>query len=156
MAESPDGLGVVAKRQAKQKELILEQFKKTPIVQVVCEKTGIGRASYYRWRKDDEAFAEAADAALDTGASLVNDMAESQLIAAIRNQNLTAIIFWLKHHHAAYRTRVELNARLRTEEKLTPEQEAIVMQALKLTALITEDEQPDESEPERSAYDQSL
>ena len=42
----------------KDKELILEQLRKTPIVQVACEKTGIARATYYRWRKKDKRFLE--------------------------------------------------------------------------------------------------
>ena len=41
-------------KQDASKELLVEQLKKTPIVQVVCEKIGVSRASYYRWRKDDK------------------------------------------------------------------------------------------------------
>lgn len=127
----------IQKRIDKNQELLLEQLKKTPIVQVACEKVGIGRATYYRWRKENETFAEQADSAIDEGASLVNDMAESQLMAAIRDKNLTAIIFWLKNHHPNYATKVEVNARLKADnEVLTPEQEALVTRALQLAALI--------------------
>lgn len=127
----------VVKRIDKNQELILEQLKKTPIVQVACEKVGVGRATYYRWRKEDEEFATQADSAIAEGSSLVNDMAESQLMAAIRDKNLTAIIFWLKHHHPNYATKVEVTARLKADnEVLTPEQEALVTKALQLAALI--------------------
>lgn len=127
-------------RQQKEKQLLIEQLTKTPIVQVACEKVGIGRATYYRWRKEDEEFATNADIALADGSSLINDMAESQLLGAIRDKNLTAIIFWLKHHHPHYTTKVEVTARLKADnEILTPEQEALVTRALKLAALLPED-----------------
>lgn len=118
------------------KQLLLSQLRKTPVVQVACEKTNIGRASYYRWRKDDPDFAQSADEALSEGSSLVNDMAESQLVSAIKDKNITAIIFWLKHHHPTYATKVEVTARLKQDEALTPEQEELVMKALKLASVL--------------------
>lgn len=138
------------KRMDTNKELLIEQLKKTPVVQVTCEKVGVGRATYYRWHKEDEEFAKLADEAIAEGSLLVNDMAESQLMAAIRDQNLTAIIFWLKHHHPSYATKVEVTARLKhDDEQLTPEQEALVVKALKLAAMVpsalpetTEEKQP--------------
>lgn len=67
---------------------------------------------------------------------MVNDMAESQLISAIKDKNMTAIIFWLKHHHRAYRTRIELDANIKQEQQeLTPEQAEMVAQALRLSGL---------------------
>jgi len=118
------------------KQVLLSQLRKTPVVQVACEKTNIGRASYYRWRKDDLDFAKLADEALSEGSSLVNDMAESQLVSAIKDKNITAIIFWLKHHHPTYATKVEVTARLKQDEALTPEQEELVMKALKLASVL--------------------
>lgn len=126
----------------KNRELLLEQLKKTPIIQVACEKTGIARATFYRWKQEDQEFATKADEALAEGASLVNDIAESQLMTAIKNQNLAAIIFWLRNHHPAYATKVEVTARLKADnEVLTPEQEALVTRALKLAALLPEAKQ---------------
>lgn len=123
----------------KNKELLIAQLKKTPVVQVACEKAGIGRATFYRWKQEDQDFATKTDEALMEGSSLVNDVAESQLMSAIRDKNLTAIIFWLKHHHPNYATKVEVTARLKADnEILTPEQEAIVTRALKLAALLPE------------------
>lgn len=82
-------------------QILLEQFKKTPIVQVACEKTGIGRSTYYRWRKNQN-FKKQAEKALLHGTLLVNDLAESQLISAIKDKNITAIIFWLKNNNPKY------------------------------------------------------
>jgi len=138
---------MIEKRQTKSKLVILEQLKKVPIVQVACEKSGVGRATYYRWRQEDEQFAKEADEALTAGSLLVNDMAESQLMSAIRDKNLTAIIFWLKHHHAKYATRVEVTAQLKNmDEKLSSEQEALVTKALQLASLIPTDKVETEGE----------
>lgn len=128
----------IEKRRIKEKELLLEKLKKTPIVQIACEKLGVGRATYYRWRKEDPKFAEDADIAIDDGNKLINDMAESQLMSAIRDKNMTAIIYWLNHHHPAYATKMEITAKLKHDnEQLTPEQETLVIKALKLASVIT-------------------
>jgi ACT domain-containing protein len=120
------------------KKALIDQLRKSPIVQVTCEKTGISRATYYRWRKDDVEFAEACDQALYDGSALVNDMAESQLLSAIRDKNLTAIIFWLKHHHKTYETRVNVQGTIRHQaEALTDEQSELVERALQLAGLLT-------------------
>ena len=134
--------GAVAVRQEQQKEVFIEQLKKTPIIQAVCEKIGITRTTYYRWHKADKQFAEAADIALADGAGLVNDLAESQLMSAIRDGNLTAIIFWLKNHHRAYANRVELSMQQPVSEELTPEQEEVVKKALALASLTEPQEAP--------------
>lgn len=130
----------IENRQSKEKAMILEQLKKTPIVQIACEKSGIGRATYYRWRKDDPEFTKLANEALSEGSLLVNDMAESQLISAIRDKNLGAIIFWLKHHHPNYTTKVEITGRLIHDYQLTPEQETLITKALKMVSKKSEKE----------------
>jgi len=107
-----------AKRQAKNKDKLLEQLAKTPIVQIACEKTGVSRATYYRWRQEDEEFAKNADKAISYGNSLMNDMAESQLLSLIKDKHPTAIIFWLKHHHAAYIPKVEFRTQNDLPEEL--------------------------------------
>jgi hypothetical protein len=136
-------------RQMKLKEQIIEELKKVPIIQIVCEKVGVGRATFYRWKKDDKVFAEAVDEALNDGSGLVSDLAESKLIAAIKQENMTAIIFWLRNHHAKYANKVEVTANVKNiDQSLTPEQQAIVEQALKLANLTNEpDAAKDSNEP---------
>ncbi len=131
----------IEKRQLKNKQELLEQLKKTPIIQIACGKSNISRATYYRWRNEDKEFAQSADKAIDEGSALVNDIAESQLLNAIKQQNLTAIIFWLKHHHAAYANKIELTARFKADEEiLTPEQEKLVTRALKIVSLMPKED----------------
>lgn len=123
------------------KNLIIEGLKKTPIIQLVCEKNGLARSSFYRWRKSDKKFAEQVDKALVQGRQMINDMAESQLISGIKDKNMTAIIFWLKNNHKNYSTKIELSGKLRTEHKLTPEQEDEIKRALNLASLLNDSDE---------------
>ena len=95
----------VIARQEKQKELLIEHLKKIPIVQIACEKLGISRSTFYRWRDLDPEFYDQLTEALNKGKSLINDMAESKLIAGIQNNNMPAIMYWLRHNHKTYRER---------------------------------------------------
>jgi hypothetical protein len=122
----------IAKRIKTDQIVLLDQLKKTPIVQIGCEKTNIGRATYYRWRNQSVKFAKLADEALQEGNLLVNDMAESQLLSAVRDKNMTGIIFWLKHHHSAYADRIEIKGKLKHQYNLSSEQEALISKALSM------------------------
>lgn len=113
------------------KNSLIEQLKRTPIIQIACKKTSIGRATYYRWRKDKE-FAKNADVALAEGLLLINDLAESQLLSSIQDKNMTGITFWLKHRHPAYGNKLEITGKLKSDNKLTREEKALVRKALKL------------------------
>lgn len=125
----------IAQRMAREKILLIDQLRKVPIVQSACEKVKVSRATFYNWKKDDDAFAAQVDEAIGDGTLFMNDMAESQLLTAIREGNLGAITYWLKHRHAAYSNRLELTAKVKTEiESLTPEQEEAVRKALSLAA----------------------
>lgn len=123
------------KKSDQTKQLFLEQLKKTPIVQIACEKLGVSRASFYRWRSEDAAFAKQADEATLEGHLLVNDLAESQLIGAVKDRNLQAIMYWLKHHHKDYRNRLEIEGTVNTITELSDEQKALVKKALELTGI---------------------
>lgn len=116
------------------KQKLLEQLKQLPIVQVACQKCGLGRATYYRWRKESKEFSQAADSAINEGKKLINDLAESKLISAIQDQNMTGIIFWLKNNSSHYTDKVELTHKLnRGDEVLSPEQKILIEKALRLT-----------------------
>lgn len=128
-------LTVIEERQNRQRDMLLEQLKKTPIVQVACQKIDIARATYYRWRKEDHAFKKESDQALEEGSLLVNDMAESKLLSLIQEGNLTGIIFWLKHHHKTYASRVEVTAKLAEQDPLNAEQQQLIREAVRLASL---------------------
>ncbi len=116
------------------KKLFLENLKKVPIIQVACEKAGISRATVYRWRDKDKKFRKTLDEALSEGESLINDMGESQLISLMKEKNFSAIRFWLNHRHDKFKERVEITTKSEEQEKLSPEQQKIVKEALKLAS----------------------
>ncbi|MEX0909914.1 MAG: phBC6A51 family helix-turn-helix protein [Candidatus Paceibacterota bacterium] len=137
----------IDERIEKNKEKILEILERTPVVQVACERAGISRATLYRWKKEDKEFAKKANKAIGEGTELVNDMAVSQLISAIKDKNIGAIRFWLQNNDARYTNKLEVSANIRREDiELTPEQEAIVKRALEL-ATLPKLNQPQNHEP---------
>lgn len=131
-----DVLTVTAERTKLDKAALIGQLRKTPVIQIACEKVGISRMTFYRWRKEDEEFATAADNALADGKSLVNDLAESQLLSALREGEAWSIQYWLRHHHHDYASKMEVVATLKTDGKLTSEEEAVVEEALRLSHFI--------------------
>ncbi len=134
----------IEKRQNKEKESMLKNLRKTPIIQVSCNQAGVSRATYYRWRKEDKKFRKVANEAMKEGELLINDLSESQIISMIKEKNWQSIQFWLKHNHPKYANRIEVNASIKDEnEELTPEQKRIVREALKLAAF---DSKKDEKE----------
>jgi len=122
-------------KQAKQKASLLEELTRMPIVEIACKKAGVGRTTYYRFRKADPDFANQADDALQEGIALMNDMAETGLLQGIKNQEFTSIAFWLKHRHKKYSPKLEITGAIKTDQSLTPEQEELIQKALKLAGV---------------------
>ena len=114
------------------KEVLIEELTKCPIIQVSCQRAGIGRSTFYKWRKEDKNFAELADIALTEGKKFTNDMAESQLIKAIGNGNITSIIYWLKNNHPDYadKIRYEYRHEYKVKSELTEEESESISAAL--------------------------
>ncbi len=121
------------------KAALLEQLRKTPIIQIACEKLNISRMSFYRWKQEDSEFAKKIEESLLDGQLLVNDLAESQLISAIKDRNMHAVMAWLKHHHPSYTTRVQIEGTVNTIQELSPEQKELVRKALELANLTLND-----------------
>lgn len=116
----------------KTRELLLEQLRKNPIVQIACEKLGVGRATFYRWKKADKKYAQAVDDAIIEGRQIINDLAESRLMAAIQSGNLTSVMYWLNHNHQQYCNKLEIRGKIETSRELTPEQAQNITKALEL------------------------
>lgn len=123
--------------QKKLKQKIIELLAKTPIVEIVCQKTNVARCTFYRWKILDKAFSKAVDKALFDGKQKINDLAESTIISAIQNQNITATIWWMKNNHPNYRPKLEISAADNSDE-LTKEQKKEVMKSLKLSGLLVD------------------
>lgn len=77
----------------RKKEKILLHLRETSgIISYACEKAGISRVTFYKWYKEDAAFAIKADDIQE----LQIDFAEASLLKKIKNEDTTAIIFYLK------------------------------------------------------------
>jgi hypothetical protein len=135
----------VLKRQDANKKLVIEQLKKTPIVEVVCDRCGIGRTTYYDWRNSDPEFREESDKAMRYGKDIINDLSESQLISLIKEKNFPAIQLWLRQHHPEYNNRMEVRATIEKEDPMTPEQEALIRKALGIKDTVPLQELPPQS-----------
>lgn len=123
----------------KVKDAFLNELRRIPIVQVVCERVGISRNTVYRWRKEDEEFAKAMDEALSEGEALVNDMSESQLLSLIKEKNWSAISFWLRHRNPKFKERIEIEGKVETVQELSSEQKELVRKALELANINLKD-----------------
>lgn len=130
------------------KERLLEELRKAPVVQVACQKVGVGRTTYYRLCKEDPEFAKLADEALSEGRIVVNELGEAQTITLMKEKDIRAIRFWLTHNDPRYSNKLELKGFLtHATEALTPEQELLMQSALRL-ALPEQPYGPDTATPD--------
>ncbi|MEI6352833.1 MAG: phBC6A51 family helix-turn-helix protein [Candidatus Nomurabacteria bacterium] len=118
----------------KSKDKVLEELKKVPIIQVACEKTGISRNTFYRWKKEIKSFSKEVDKSMEEGVALMNDITESQLLSMIKDRDFRAISFWLRHRNDNYKNKIEVTTKEDFEE-LSPSQINVVKQALKLAKM---------------------
>lgn len=115
-------------------KLFLLELEKVPIVQIGCEKTNLSRNTVYRWKKEDPDFAKKMDEALSRGEALINDMGETQLLNLIKEKSWPALSFWLRHRNPKFKDKFEVTTKIEKNESLTPEQEILVREALRLSA----------------------
>ena len=116
----------------KQKKEIVEELKKTPIIQYACQKYNVPRSTFYRWTKSSKKFEKEVKAALVDGCDLINDLAISQLISKIKNGDNTMIIFWLKCKHSDFLDVKRINHVVteKREDIITEGREAEIAQAI--------------------------
>jgi hypothetical protein len=138
--DQKENQSIVEKRIAEDKELLLQELRANAVVELACQKAEIGRSTYYRYRQQDTEFAKKADEAMQEGTLLMNDMAESYLLSAIKSKNMSAITLWLRAHHPSYSAKLEINGTFQQiREDLTPEQQTVVEEALRLASIITKE-----------------
>ena len=135
---------MIEKRQQKDKESIIENLKRMPIIEIACNKSGVSRATYYRWKEQDPEFSQAVDKAQEEGEALIRDVAVSKIIKGINDDNLTAAMYWLNHRDPRFSNKVEISTTTKPQEALSKEQEEVVKKALALTG-ITESDQKNNS-----------
>lgn len=82
---------------------MLSALEDMRIITHACKKAGVSTSTFYRWRKDDAAFDEECNEAIEVGTNLINDMAESVLVSKIRQSDFRASIYWLERHRDEYK-----------------------------------------------------
>lgn len=127
------------------KKLFLKNLKEVPIIEAACKRSGIGRTTVYSWRKKSKKFAEAMEKAVAEGEALINDLSEGQLIKLIKEGNFSALRLWLNSRHPKFREKIEVTAKVEKQDRLTPDQEKLVRQALTLSSLGKKISKPDKN-----------
>ena len=100
----------INKRQSKNKAMVVEQLSQSPIVTFACKRSNISRATFYKWCHEDNEFAQQVNEAVAKGNLLINDIAEATVISLIKDKDLGASAFWLKHHSRIYSPKIEISA----------------------------------------------
>ena len=75
------------------------------------------------------------DEAIVEGKQFLSDISESTLISAIKEGNLTAVMYYLKHNHPIYKTRVEVEAHILNSYQFSDEQKILIAESLAKSAL---------------------
>ena len=130
-------LATHAKQTAEQKLAILEQLAKCCIIQLACERVGIGRSTYYMWLSEDKEFKELTDKAIGAGRAYLNDIAFSGLLKRIQEGNITMLIFWLKNNHPWFGDKIRHEYHLVDKDGILPEeQREQIVKAYRLSGML--------------------
>lgn len=109
---------------------LISELEKAPIIEIACKKIGITRQTFYRWIEKDFELKSKVDDAIQRGSELINDMAESTLIQNIKDNELTAVIFWLKNRHEKFRTKLQISGKIKNEIELSDEEKEELKESL--------------------------
>ncbi len=85
------------------KKDFLKELAKTANVSYACNKMGVGRTTYYKWRQDDRDFRKTSDLAIRDGRANITDIAEQALMMRVKDKDLNAIKFVLMHNSPRYK-----------------------------------------------------
>jgi len=101
----------------------LEEVAQTGNIYVSCRKVGIAKATVYRWKNKEKAFAKKLREAVKLGRENLCDLAEHSLILLIKEKYFPAIRFALannsKHYRPRYDSKVILEHRSPDRENKT-------------------------------------
>ena len=124
------------------RDMILETLRKTPIVETTCQKTGISKMTFSRWRRQNPKFNAQVEEALLEGRSRMNDVAENIILAGLAADDVPSAKFFLTHNNPRYANKLELSGMLETkDESLTKEEKALLREAFKRSSLYGKNKQ---------------
>ena len=84
------------------KEKLLKEIEKSGNVYLSCMKTGIDKATFYRW-KDDKEFRKKANEAVKRGRENNCEIAEHALMMNVKDKKMDAIKYVLSHQSKIYK-----------------------------------------------------
>ena len=120
----------------KTKQKLIEEIQNLGNVFWSCRKVGINRATYYRWKEEDEAFKKESEEAEAIGRANISDLAESALAQNIKDKNQRAIEYALSHNSSIYKPNHTTHVEIFHKKEIPP----VVIQKT-LEDLIDEDEE---------------
>ena len=100
---------------AKNKKMFLDIFEKAGCnIKITCKKMGMPRQTFYLWKKKDEKFAKEVN---DIYEGLI-DFAESKLMQKIKDDDTTALLFFLKTKakHRGYAEKPEMSVNVNANQ----------------------------------------
>ena len=95
-------MDTVSKQQREQKEKLIEQLERIPIIESAIKKVGISRSTFYRWQDEDKEFSQLSQEARVRGIEYISDIAESKVIQKIHSGNSAMVRFWLSKNVKRY------------------------------------------------------
>jgi len=87
----------------KLKKKLLKEIEKFGNVYLSCQKIGIDKATYYRWKESDEKFRAQAEKSEEIGRENIGEVAEYGLLQNIKEKNQRAIEFALVNISKKYK-----------------------------------------------------
>lgn len=81
----------------------LAELEKSGNVYFACNKAGIHRSTFYRWKKENKKFKRSAEDALRIGRENICDLAEHALLLNVKEKKMDAIKYVLSHHSDIYK-----------------------------------------------------
>lgn len=84
------------------KNKIINELYSLPIVTIACERHGVSRQTFYRWKSEDDEFRKKVEEIMSVGIESINDLAESTLIKNIKSGDLGSTKFWLSNNKYNY------------------------------------------------------
>lgn len=98
-------VNTIKERIKQDKEEFLKLLSETiGVVSAACQRKGISRTTYYKWYDQDPEFRKKVERIKREQVGYVED----RLLKAIADDNIAAIIFYLKCKHPEFRPRQEL------------------------------------------------
>ena len=81
---------------------IIEYLDEKPFLSHACKKSGVARATVYRWIKDNAQFRNEVEGALGLGRKNMCDVAEASLFKKTADGDMSAIRFVLQNNEPRY------------------------------------------------------